>query len=167
MAGTLTCARERESFFTVIGWEDVRWDKRYKLNTTFKSPHNHEGLGSTQQEYKSMIIEALWLQRLSFDVTKFRNYCTLWYYWSYTIQRSKLRYKYDNYGASGNTDHTTCVPHLSHLFKRARAWLNEPYWTRYRAVTLVKGSIALKHGSDPLVWVHPKSKWIEDRTPQL
>ncbi len=53
------------------------------------------------------------------------------------------------------------LPHLSHLFKRARAGLNEPHWTRYRAGTLVKlsglrGSIVLKHGSDPLVWVHPK-----------
>ncbi len=49
--------------------------------------------------------------------------------------------------------------------KRARARLNEPHWTRYRADTLVKwtglwGSIVLKHGSDLLVWVHPKSKWI-------
>ncbi len=23
----------------------------------------------------------------------------------------------------------------------------------------------LKRGSDPLVWVHPKSKWIADNTP--
>ncbi len=70
------------------------------------------------------------------------------------------------------SDHTTCGTHASHLFKRARAWLNEPHWTRYRAVTLVKwsvlwGSIVLKHESDPLVWVHPKSKWIADSTSQL
>ncbi len=28
-------------------------------------------------------------------------------------------------------------------------------------------SVALKHGSDTLVWVHPKSKWIADSTLQL
>ncbi len=76
--------------------------------------------------------------------------------WTHNLlrcQHNALRLSYRNT--------TTCVPHLSHLFKRARAWLNEPHWTRYRAVTLVKltglwGSIVLKHGSDPLVWVHPK-----------
>ncbi len=35
-------------------------------------------------------------------------------------------------------DHTTFVPHPSHLFKRAGEWLSEPHWTRYRAVTIVK-----------------------------
>ncbi len=75
--------------------------------------------------------------------------------------RPRLRFLKRFWKMTYPTFNWSMLPHLSHLFKRARAGLNEPHWTRYRAGTLVKlsglrGSIVLKHGSDPLVWVHPK-----------
>ncbi len=87
---TLTCACER-----VILHNDWQRRRNARCVTHSHSPHNHEevDVGSTA---RSMSIEALWLQWLSFEVSQhfeiIVHYGIFFHYWLYIVQRSKLSY---------------------------------------------------------------------------